>query len=485
MFPVLLASNLPVTFDARRTCLLGSTLSVLLALLLGCASRDRSAQKPFRAGAFAIDVTPERFPISSNGSMSDRTATQARDPLHARCLVLEDGDARLAIAVVDSCMIPRDLLDDAKAQASKLTGIPVDRMLVSATHAHSAPTVTGVFQSEPDTDYRRFLARRIAEGIKEANDRLAPAQAGWAVGNEPGQVFNRRWLLKEGTLFEDPFGRKRDQVKMNPGYGNKDVAKPAGPVDPQVSVLSVRATDGTPIALLANYSLHYVGGVPRDDLSADYFGAFARKFSGVAILSNGSSGDINNNNYGGGRPPRRKPYEQIERVAEAVARAARGAMENVTYHDRVPLAMAEEEIELSVRQPAVEDIERAKKILDAAKGRALRGRPEIYARETLLLSDYPSTVRLKLQALRIGDLGIVAIPCEVFVEIGLEIKRRSPLKPTFMIELANGYNGYLPTPEHHQLGGYETWRARSSYLEANASRMITGNLLNLLRHVAR
>ena len=56
----------------------------------------------------------------------------------------------------------------------------------------------------------------------------------------------------------------------------------------------------------------------------------------------------------------------------------------------------------------------------------------------------------------------------MFVEIGLEIKKKSPLKPTFTIELANGYNGYLPTPEQHELGGYETWRARSSYLEVDA-----------------
>ena len=96
-----------------------------------------------------------------------------------------------------------------------------------------------------------------------------------------------------------------------------------------------------------------------------------------------------------------------------------------------------------------------------------------------------ATARMKLQALRIGGLGIVAIPCEVFAEIGLELKRRSPLQPSFTISLANGYNGYLPTPRQHQLGGYETWRARSSYLEAHASRKMTGNLLKLLRTVAR
>ena len=119
-----------------------------------------------------------------------------------------------------------------------------------------------------------------------------------------------------------------------------------------------------------------------------------------------------------------------------------------------------------------------------AKAKKLTTLPEIYARETVLLAKYPPKVKVILQAIRIGELGIVATPCETFVEIGLEVKKQSPRRPTFTIELANGYNGYLPTPEQHQLGGYETWRARSSYLEVNASRRITATVLELLHAVA-
>ena len=100
------------------------------------------------------------------------------------------------------------------------------------------------------------------------------------------------------------------------------------------------------------------------------------------------------------------------------------------------------------------------------------------------MAEYPDTVRVKLQAIRIGDLGIVSSPCETFVETGLAIKRQSPLKPTFTIELANGYNGYLPTPEQHALGGYETWRAKSSYLAEDAEPKVRRTLLRLLDEVA-
>ena len=82
-----------------------------------------------------------------------------------------------------------------------------------------------------------------------------------------------------------------------------------------------------------------------------------------------------------------------------------------------------------------------------------------------------------------GDGALVAVG-EVFAEIGLDLKRNKPLNDHFTISLANGYNGYLPTPEHHRLGGYETWRARSSYLETDASVQITAQLKEMLAELA-
>jgi hypothetical protein len=451
----------------------------------------QDAKKVFRAGAHAMDITPQKFPISVNGGMQDRQARGAHDRLHARCLVLDDGTTRIAIAVCDSCMIPRELLDEAKRLASKATGIPVDRMLISATHTHTAPTVAGVFQSDPDKEYQKYLTERIAQGIEKANANRTPARIGWGAGKDPTQVFNRRWKMKAGSIAADPFGRLTDTVKMNPGYQNPGLVEPAGPIDPEVAVLSIQSADGRPVALLANYSLHYVGGV--GSLSADYFGAFAERMRQllraeppfVGIMSNGTSGDINNINFAGPAPAKQGEYEQIRVVTDSVAQAAFAAHQKIEHRAWVPLAMAENEIELAVRKPTAEDVTKARDIIAAAKDKGLKTLPEIYARETVLLADFPATVRVKLQALRIGELGIVAIPCETFVEIGLEIKKKSPLRPTFTIELANGYNGYLPTPAQHKLGGYETWRARSSYLEVDASTKITATVVELLGKVSK
>ena len=462
-----------------------------LLVLLGLGGSAARADG-LKAGAFAIDVTPARFPISVNGGMRDVQATGAHDRIHARCLVLDDGQTKLALVVVDSCMLPRELVEDAKSQATRGTGIPADHILISATHTHSAPTVAGVFQSDPDPEYVAYLAKKIALGIQTAQGRLAPARVGFGRARDEGNVYNRRWKREAGLIPPDPFGNTTDRVQMNPGHQAKGLVESAGPVDPEICFVSVQAADGTPLALLANYSLHYVGGNPP--VSADYFGAFAERIKQliapnakdfVGIMSNGTSGDVNNINYG--EPAiKYRPGERLKVVADQVAKKVAEAHPKVEYRSDVTLAAATKDLQLGVRKPTAKDLERANKILAENAGKKeLSGTPAVYARESVLLARYPDTVPVKVQALRIGDIGIAAIPCEVFTEIGLEIKKTSPLKKSFTIELANGYNGYLPTPAQHALGGYETWRARSSYLEVDASVKITAAVQELLAAVGK
>jgi neutral ceramidase len=474
------------------TTALSMCLSGVVVLFAQRALAAETA-KQFQAGAATSNITPP-LGISINGGMSDRRATHIHDELHARCLVLDDGTSRLAFVLIDSCVIPREIFDAAKRIIQDETKLPADHVLMAATHTHYAPTVATVFQSSADEAYKAFLIRRIADGVRRAINNLATARIGWAVGSEPNQVFNRRWYLKPGTMPENPFGSRDDKVKMNPGVGSKDLVKPAGPTDPDVTIVSVQSPDGRPIALLANYSLHYVGGYPGDCISADYCGAFADRMQQllqadrldppfVAMMSNGTSGNINNINFRGGQPPQ-PPYGQMRLVANAVAEAAYRAYKTIAYHDSVPLDVRQTTIELGVRLPSDADIKQAREILAKAKGRALRGLTEVYANETVNMATWPKKVELILQAMRIGDLGVFAIPCEVFAEIGLELKAKSPFKPTFTIELANGYNGYLPTPAQHALGGYETWRARSSYLAVDASPKIVSTLLSLATEMA-
>ena len=474
-------------------------LPACLLLLLGTwtfAADESAAPKaaPLRAGAAASNVTPP-LGASLNGGMADRKATHVHDDLHARCLVLDDGTRRLALAVVDSCMLPREVVDEAKKLIEQRTKIPPSHVLISATHTHTAPTASPVFQSNPDPAYLKFLSARIADGVHRAANNLAPATVGCGVGACSTQVFNRRWRMKPGTIPPDPFGNKTDQVQMNPPAASENLVAPAGPTDGDVWVLSVEsapaADTGTvrPIALFANYALHYVGGGPGDHVSADYFGEFARRLESghpdldppfVAALSNGASGNINNVDFTKRRPPQR-PYEQIRIVAGEVAAVAEHL--KLTHHTTPKLDAKVATLKPGVRKPTADEVKRAEEIVAKAAGRELRSLPEIYAGETLAMKDYPDEVELVLQVMRVGDAVICAIPCEVFVEVGLELKQKSPLKPLAVFSLANGYNGYLPTPDHHDLGGYETWRAKSSYLERDASPKIVAKLLEMVESV--
>jgi len=471
--------------------------SLGVVLFTIAATAPLAVAQGFRAGAFAQDISPTKFPVPVNGSMKGNFAQGITDPLHARCLALHDGKKELLLCVVDACMIPREVCEEAKAIASKKTGVPVANILISATHTHSATTLASAFQSDPDPEFVKTVPARIAEGLIKAHENLEPAEIGWGKGSDPTQVFNRRWLMLDGENYDNPFGIKTDRARMNPGYLNPQVSKPIGTVDPDVYLLAVRgAKDQRPISVFANYSLHYVGGLPP--LSADYFAAFAtaigerlkagdERYAGkpafVGVMSNGTSGNINNVNYGAKSPAKREPGEQIKRVAASVADAAMKAYEKIEFKPAVTLDSIEEDLTLKVRKPTKEELVRANEILATSpkdKDGQYAARDAIYARESVKLEAYPDTVPVKLQAMRVGDLSIASIPCEVFVEIGLDLKARTPFAGHFTVSLANGYNGYLPTTEHHALGGYETWRARSSYLEVPAAEKITEKLLGLM-----
>lgn len=462
----------------------------VLAVSLGLRAAD-PAKPVFKAGAATGDVTAP-LGTSMNGGFQDRAATYLHDPQFARCLALDDGTTRLVLVVVDSCVIGRDLFDEAKEMAAAATGLPEEQMLMSATHSHSCGTMQAVGQSEPDPLYQRFVARRIADAVRCAIQNLEPAQVAWGTGSVPRHVFNRRYEMKEGGIPPTPLGVATDRVRTNPGVGNPMVVKPAGPTDPEVPFLSVRSLDGRPIALYANYALHYVGGTGPGHISADYFGAFARivrdrlgaeKTSPpfVGMISNGASGDINNVDVLG-KQEKQPPYGQIERVAGDVADEVARVHSGLAWHDHVPLAAARRELVLGVRKGTAEEVAKAREVMKQSKlAPRMETIEQVYARETVLLADFPDTVSAPLQVLKIGGLRLAAMPAEVFVEIGLELKRKHP--GSTVVSLANAYHGYLPTPGHHALGGYETWRARSSYLEVEASVKMVQALDEMLKEL--
>ncbi len=461
-----------------------------------CCRADNHGQVPrqLRAGAAASNITP---PLGGGivGGFVPIPSTHVHDDLFAKCLVLDDGQTKLAFVVCDLLGMHRAVGDEARRLIEERLQIPRSNIMISTTHTHSACSALGSsrykFEIELD-EYQKFVAQRIADGVQRATQLLRPAELAFGTADAPEHVFNRRWFMADGTVPENPFGQF-DKVKMNPPAGSPDLKNPAGPTDPTIYFLAVREPQGPPISLFAAYSLHYVGGVGDGHISADYFGEFCRQLVRlqdvrdqdppyVPMLANGTSGDINNINFRSPRPGK-KPYEQIRIVAHDVADRVHKALADVKWRSDLSLAATFRDAEIGWRRPTEQQLAWANAKLQtppASNGRA--DLPRIYAERTLGLATQPERAPVPIQVLRVGDVCIGTLPCEVFCEIGLEFRENSPQKPAFMVSLAHGYFGYLPTPEQHVLGGYETWLG-TNRMEPDASDILLKQLWEMADEV--
>ncbi len=469
----------------------GQLLTWLALCVASVAAGLPLAAGEFRAGCVAIDISPRVLPAIRNGGFLEATSSRLDDPLHARCLVLSDGTTTLAIAIVDSCMVPRDVCDAIKQRVQRDVRIPADCVLIAATHTHSAPSLMDYcLGSRKDPAYADFFIPQVAAGIAQAHAQLTPAEAGWAAVDAPEHTHCRRWIHRADAFGIDPFGQKTVRAMMHPGYLNPAYVAPAGPVDSKLTLLSLRTTAGRPIAILSNYSMHYFGG--GAGFSADYFGDYAGYVETqigatedadpplVAIMSQGTSGDLHWMDYS---KPQRSNYPR-EQYARELGDLALNALRNIDYRRDVDLAMAQSEITLDRRLPSAERLQWAKDVREKQMGSRPANQPEVYAEQAQWLRVHP-TATLVLQAVRIGDLGLTAIPNEVYGITGLKLKAQSPLPLTMNLELANGAEGYIPPPEQHYLGGYTTWPARTAGLETEAEPKIVAKMLGLLEQVAK
>ena len=417
-----------------------------------------------RVGAAEVDITPPLGSVLA-GSLSPRYAEDVSYPITSKAVVFDDGERQVAYVQTDLIVLVREQFAVAKARAEEMTGIPARNMMMSCTHTHFAPATYTMFEVPAEEEYVEWALLKIADAVKLAQNRLEPAVIGHTSGSCPEETHNRRWWMADGS------------VQMNPPVASDDLVRPAGPTDPEVALLVAETPDGAPIAAIANYSLHYVGGA-GNVISADYFGAFSealQRMAGdefVAIMANGCCGDTNNVDRS--KPPaepRPDPDYHVNRVGNALAAecwkvwsqltdrtgdvTVDAALVTPTYRRRT--AAEEEQREVAGGRRAVEQI--AEKWPQYA---------DTYANERAAIDEWPLELETEVQALRIGDLAMVGFPGEFFVEFGINTKRLSPFARTMTIELANDWIGYVPTDRGLDEGGYETWLARSARVAKGA-----------------
>lgn len=461
------------------------------ASLIDSSVKSNELKRTLMAGAAQADIT---LPFAKNAAENSKTKTAKiiHDKLHVKTLVIDDGTNRIALIVADTQGIPTWIVDRAKKEINRSTGIPISNIMISATHTHSGiiagSAPINLNPGRKIDEYQILLINKTVESVRNAIKNLEPALIAWGHFDKPQYVFNRRWYMK--TPVENPFGTL-DSVKTNPGFQKRgEMVKPAGPTDPEIYFIAVKSVNGQPISIFANYSLHYVG-VKSGEISADYYGKLgellAKKLNTqnqsrpfVGIMSNGTSGDINSVDYSAVKAPL-VSYERINSVADDIATEIVKSYNQLNFQSWVPIKVKEETLNLKLRSPQGKIKENIDFVQNSKekRGNNISNERKTYATRAVNLGKlYPSNFDLTLQIFKIGEIGFGTIPLEVFAETGLELKRKIPFKDYFTIGLANGHWGYMPTPQQYKKGGYESWLTVSRFQE-NASEIIVSELLKM------
>ena len=446
----------------------------------------------FYAGAAQTEITPPLGTII-NGEFVAFYAHTIHDPLYAKALVLQNGGTTLAIVMVDICAMDKDFITEVKKKITALTEIPAEHVLIAATHTHYAGSIADLLGGPCDLPYRKGLVKKIVQSVVDAAQRLRPARIGFAAVAVPEHVVCRRYYMKPGYKAVNPVTGTLDIIKTNPAGGEAYIDKRASEMDPELSAVAVQSIEGEWIGLLANYSMHYVGDCANGTVTADYFGVFARHITAmlgadndfVAMLSNGTSGDANIWDF---LQPDRYPkadHQKKELIGKDLAAKLNEALQNIRWETGPLLSASFKNITLSVRKPSGAEVETAKKIVAQTDYRLINPDAEamrkIYAREQVLLNEYPDTIEFPVQALKIGDVSIGALGGEFFAETGLLLKRGIHTGKYFTITMANGYIGYVPPAHEIEKGGYETWRCRSSHIREDGEAIVRTALLEIIK----
>ena len=413
-------------------------------------------QAKLKAESATANITPP-LGTAIPGGFRPRYAENVDDDLFAKALVIDNGLTRIAIVTCDLIAIPEKTANAAKARIAERCGIPAAQVMVNATHTHTAVAIANLLGVDEDTDYIEWVPLKIADAVELAVWRLKPARVGFASVDEERITFNRRWHMKDGT------------VRFNPGIEHPDLVEPTGTIDPELAMMFVEADDGTPVSAVANFSLHYIGTDNSNALSADYFGHFdrlMRRYLGdtcISLLWNAASGQINNTDYSGQTKWTARGHQQAMKMANVLAGHFITEMQLMKMHDTLDLSGDLTTLTFQRKQITAEDLKVAEQVLSVPQGTYdayetgpfswVVGQPiptalvDVYALECQRLAKLPEQMTAPIQVLRLGEAAIVALPGEVFVETGLNIKSRSNANPLFLVSLANGYIGYICTDE--------------------------------------
>ncbi len=442
-----------------------TSIALLAGLLMAMALPASLPAAELQAGIAVVDITPPKG-YRMSGYFYERFNTGTHDALQAKALVLRQSDEQAALVFCDLIGISRDVSSRARALAAKKTGIPAANIAIAATHSHTGPLYMGALRqyfhdrtvaakgedAHEKIDYPAFLAEKLADAIHQAHKAVQPANLAAGVARQEGLSFNRRFHMKDGT------------VQFNPGKLNPNIVRVAGPIDPQVGLLRLRARDKD-LALLTVFALHLdtVGGT---EYSADYPFYLERKLrgalgtEGVSLFGTGTCGDINHINVSNKDP--QKGQLEAARIGTGLGETVQAALPKLKRVRSPRLGVRGTIVKAPLQKYSADAIAQAKHDMAKIGTREMPFLKQVETYKIVSLQTLPGdTLPMEVQVFRLSDeVTIVGLPGEIFVELGLAIKKASPFPVTLIVELCNDAPGYVPTAKAFKEGSYETVNSR-------------------------
>ncbi|MBI5092524.1 MAG: neutral/alkaline non-lysosomal ceramidase N-terminal domain-containing protein [Candidatus Hydrogenedentes bacterium] len=435
----------------------------------------------FVAGAAVADITPRDSQFLYGYPHRERYSTGIHDPLLTSSLYLREGSCEALILANDIIYVSKALCRRVRRKIAEISGVPESHILISATHTHSGPTTVDILSnaSDPtipkaDPAYLAYLETRMVASALNAQRKAVPAQLGLAVAHTDHTRTNRH--------------------------------DPADPADPEVPVLVVRSIDdGRYVACMLVHCLHPT--VLHEDstlITADFPG-MVRGYLQERVLGPDCP-VLHHIGPAGNQSPRHvvadNTFASARALGEDIGRSIEAVLPTIKYRKRADIAFCHANLDLIPRR--LPSVEAAAAGLEAARARFQRLKAEsaaakevrtaecdwFGAEETLALAVAAAANRLgsvydecqpaEIQVIGIGPWTFVAWPGEIFVEYGLEVRRRHP--NTFVISLANGeLQGYIATEQAVLEGYYEAGNALFDYRNGVLLVNRTDELLGELR----
>ena len=407
------------------------------------------------AGFSETIITPEVGGLMPGEFEAYKTTLPARVQLCCNAAAFTSGEQSVILVSMDVISSSVAYVDQIRSRISAATGVPVKNILVAATHTHTGPALEyDVWCVPADPVQSAFTADQAVQAAVEAWENRTEAAIG------VGKCFENRFSYCRDFYLDD------GSIRMNPSSSiyHRLVRPVREQIDHSLNAMRVDDAKGNTLAFLVNFANHAdsTGGAPRNMYSPDYPGYIRAALQGQygkqvrVLFFNGACGDVNHIDYLHGN--HRWYYAKGISAAEIIG--CNLALDVINMNPAInteggdmTVDAVSNEIVTSRRHLTEADMEWAKQVMENPE--KYNSGDRAFAGEYLLGDDPSDEISIEVHTMRLGPWAIVGLPSEIFSEIGLAIKERSPFEHTLVFELANGHHGYIPPAYVIGSGAYE------------------------------